>query len=76
MSFMKNWVLLLSLLFTAAPLSLFSNDSNSTIQQVSLEIYPKWYSQDNITISRYSISQVGEADYVTSCGIEIWTSSV
>ncbi len=50
MSFMKNWVLLLLLLFTAAPLSLLSNDSNSTIQQVSLEIYPKWYSQDNITI--------------------------
>ena len=49
MSLIKNWVLLLSLLFTAAPLSLLSDDSN-TEKQLSLEIYPKWYSQDDITI--------------------------
>jgi hypothetical protein len=45
---MRNW-LLATLLFTLAPLSLFSNDNNIA-KQVSLEIYPKWYSQDDITI--------------------------
>ncbi len=49
MSFMKNWVLLLLLLLVSAPLSLFSAES-STVHQGSFEIYPKWYSQDDITI--------------------------
>ena len=46
MSFIKNWLLLL---FAVAPTYLLSDDSN-TVKQVSLEIYPKWYSQDNLTI--------------------------
>jgi len=46
---MKKWVLLLSLLFTVAPPSLFCADSN-TAKQVSLEIYPKWYSNEDMTI--------------------------
>ena len=37
------------LLFTLLPLSLFSGESN-TAQQLSLEIYPKWYSGEDMTI--------------------------
>ena len=48
---MKKWVflLLLLLLLSVVPASLFADES-STAKQVSLEIYPKWYSQDDITI--------------------------
>ena len=50
MSFMKNWVLLLPLLLLyAVPSTLFSEDSTHTKQFV-FEVYPKWYSQNNITL--------------------------
>ena len=42
-------LLLLALLFTILPLSVFSAKNNSA-QQVSLEIYPKWYSENDLTI--------------------------
>jgi hypothetical protein len=42
---MKKWIYLLFL----APLLLLSAESD-TAQQIALELYPKWYSQDNITI--------------------------
>jgi hypothetical protein len=46
---MKKWVLLLLLLFSAFP-SALSAEESSTSKQVALEIYPKWYSSDNMTI--------------------------
>jgi len=46
---MKNWVFLLSLLLLyAVPSTLFGEDS-ANAKQFVLEVYPKWYSQNNIT---------------------------
>jgi hypothetical protein len=45
----KKWVFLLLLLLSVAPASLVADESN-TAKQVSLEVYPKWYSNDNMTI--------------------------
>jgi len=42
---MKNWLRL----FFIVPILLISAENDSA-QQVSLEFYPKWYSQDNISI--------------------------
>ena len=57
---------MLALLFTILPLSLFSAESN-TAQQGSLEIYPKWYSNDDMTIQgNIGIKKIlQQSDWVT-----------
>jgi len=64
---MKKWVLLLLLLFSIVPASLVADES-STAKQVSLEIYPKWYSDNDITIQgNIGVKKLfQEHDWITS----------
>jgi hypothetical protein len=46
---MKIWIQLLLLLLTLFP-STLSSDNNSAARQILLEVYPQWYSKDDMTI--------------------------